>query len=158
MNFWKSAKGGVGIFNPRIYIPDFWNFKQGFLSRKLIQKSNFRVQGVFFQQLYWEKLKPHTLKKALLNPYTGRATLPLNKGGERAAIGCPRPVWLHVCSWSCINHLPHGKNNRIFLIANVFLIFNKGLHFQSCIVQGWGGRRGGKSMLKKCQKIAIKLA
>ena len=28
------------------------------MSRKLIQKSNFKVQGMFFQQLYWEKSKP----------------------------------------------------------------------------------------------------
>ena len=47
MIFWKSAKGG-GIFNPKIYIADFGNFKQGFLIMKLIQKSNFRVQGMFF--------------------------------------------------------------------------------------------------------------
>ena len=39
--------GGV-IFNPKIYIADFGNFKQGFLSMKLIQKSNIRVQGMFF--------------------------------------------------------------------------------------------------------------
>ena len=41
----------------KIYGADFGNFKQGFLSMKLIQKSNFRVQGMFFQQLYWEKSK-----------------------------------------------------------------------------------------------------
>ena len=50
MNFWKSAKGGEGvIFNPKIYIADFGNFKQGFLSMKLTEKSNIRVQGMFFQ-------------------------------------------------------------------------------------------------------------
>ena len=48
MNFWKSAKGGGGgvIFNPKIYIADFGNFKQGFLSMKLIKRiviSGFRV-------------------------------------------------------------------------------------------------------------------
>ena len=49
MNFRKSAKGGGGgIFNPKIYVADFENFKQGFLIMKLIQKSNFRVQGMFF--------------------------------------------------------------------------------------------------------------
>ena len=31
------------IFYPKIYIADFWNSKQGFLSVKLIQKSDFRV-------------------------------------------------------------------------------------------------------------------
>ena len=48
MNFWKSAKGGGGgvIFNPKIYIAYFGNFKQGFLSMKLIKRrviSGFRV-------------------------------------------------------------------------------------------------------------------
>ena len=43
MNFWKRAKGGGVIFNPKIYIADFGNVKQAFLSMKLIQKSNFRV-------------------------------------------------------------------------------------------------------------------
>ena len=54
MNFRKSAKGGRGvvILNPKNYVADFGNFKQVFLSMKLIQKSNFRVQGMFFQQLY----------------------------------------------------------------------------------------------------------
>ena len=41
MTFRKSS-------NPKIYIADFGNFKQAFLSMRLIQKSNFRVQGVFF--------------------------------------------------------------------------------------------------------------
>ena len=45
MNFWKSAKGV--IFNPKIYIADFGNSEEGFLSMKLIQKSNFRVQVCF---------------------------------------------------------------------------------------------------------------
>ena len=47
MNFLNSAKGGGGvIFNPRIYIADFGNFKQGFLSVKLIKRRiilGFRV-------------------------------------------------------------------------------------------------------------------
>ena len=41
MNFRKSA-------DPKIYVADFWNFKQGFLIMKLTQNSNFRVQGMFF--------------------------------------------------------------------------------------------------------------
>ena len=43
---------GVGrvIFNPKVHVADFGNFKQGFLS--MIQKSNFRVQSMFVQQLY----------------------------------------------------------------------------------------------------------
>ena len=49
----KCQKGGGVIFKPKIYVADFGNFKQGFLSMKLIQKSNFRVQGMFFfQPLY----------------------------------------------------------------------------------------------------------
>ena len=51
-NFRKTSKGGGVIFNPKIYIADFGSLKQGFLSMKLIQKSNFRVQGMFFQQLF----------------------------------------------------------------------------------------------------------
>ena len=48
MNFGKSPKGGGGvIFNPKIYVADFGNFKQGFLTMKLIQKSIFRVQRMF---------------------------------------------------------------------------------------------------------------
>ena len=41
-------RGGGVIFNPKIYVADLENLKQGFLSMKLIQKSNFRVQGMFF--------------------------------------------------------------------------------------------------------------
>ena len=44
MNFWKTAKGGQGvIFNPKIYVADLGNFKQGFLSMKLIKIRGFRV-------------------------------------------------------------------------------------------------------------------
>ena len=39
--------GGGVIFNPKIYIADFENFKQGFSIMKLMQNSNFRVQGMF---------------------------------------------------------------------------------------------------------------
>ena len=51
-NFQKSAKGGRGfIFNPKNYVADFGNFKQGFLS----MNTNEQFQGsryVFFQQFY----------------------------------------------------------------------------------------------------------
>ena len=48
-------------FGTKIYLnSDFGNFKQDFLIMKLIQNSNFRVQGMFFQQLYWEKSKQDT--------------------------------------------------------------------------------------------------
>ena len=46
MNFWKSSKKGGVIFNPKIYLADFGNFKQAFLSMKLIKRrviSGFRV-------------------------------------------------------------------------------------------------------------------
>ena len=46
MIFWKRAKGGGVIFNPKIYIADFGNFKQGFLSMRFIKRrviSGFRV-------------------------------------------------------------------------------------------------------------------
>ena len=46
--FLKKCQGGGVIFNIRIYIADFGNFKQGLLSMKLVKKSNFRVQGMFF--------------------------------------------------------------------------------------------------------------
>ena len=45
-------RGGGVIFNPKIYVADYGNFEQDFWIMKLIQKSNFRVQGMFFQQLY----------------------------------------------------------------------------------------------------------
>ena len=53
--FGKVPKGGVVIFNPKIYVADFGNFKQGFLSMKSIQKSNFRVQGMFFSTIALRK-------------------------------------------------------------------------------------------------------
>ena len=56
-DFLEKCQGGGVIFNPKIYIADFGNFKQGFLSMILIQNSNFRV----FQQLYCEKSKQDTL-------------------------------------------------------------------------------------------------
>ena len=62
----KGTRGGRGvIFKPKIYVADFGNFKHGFLSMKLMQKSNFRVQGMLFQQLYWEKSKQNTLWRRL---------------------------------------------------------------------------------------------
>ena len=44
--FSEKFQGGGVIFNPKIYIADFGNFKQGFLSMKLIKSrviSGFRV-------------------------------------------------------------------------------------------------------------------
>ena len=37
-DFSESSKGGEVIFSPKIYIADYGNFKQGFLSMKSIQK------------------------------------------------------------------------------------------------------------------------
>ena len=56
----KCQRGG-SIFNPKTYVADFGNFKQGLLIMNLIQFSNFRIQGMFFQQLYLEKSKQDTL-------------------------------------------------------------------------------------------------
>ena len=49
VNFRKSSRGGV-IFNPKTYVADFGNFKQGFLIMKLVQHTNIRVQGMFFNK------------------------------------------------------------------------------------------------------------
>ena len=65
--FGKVPKGGGVIFNTKIYVLDFGNFEQGFLSMKLIQKSNFRVHGMFLSTIVLRKIKTrHTLKKALV--------------------------------------------------------------------------------------------
>ena len=48
----KCRRGGLGvIFNPKIYLADFGNFKQSFLIMKLIVISGFRV-CFFLQQLF----------------------------------------------------------------------------------------------------------
>ena len=53
MIFWKSAKGEGVIFNPKNYVADFGNFKTGHFEHEIVKKnSNFRVQGMIFQQLY----------------------------------------------------------------------------------------------------------
>ena len=59
-------------FNPKIYFADFGNFKQGFLSMKLIQKSNIWVQDTFSNNCI-EKRR-HTLKAFLVIPGTGQGT------------------------------------------------------------------------------------
>ena len=48
----KCQRGRGVILNPKNYVANFGNFKPGFLRMKLTRKSNFRVQGKFFQQLY----------------------------------------------------------------------------------------------------------
>ena len=53
MNFWKSAKGGGGSFSIQKFIFQILGtLNRVFFSMKLIQKINFGVQGMFFQQLY----------------------------------------------------------------------------------------------------------
>ena len=47
MNFWKSAKGGA-IFNPKIYIADFGNFKQVFFDHEIDTKEKFQGSGYVF--------------------------------------------------------------------------------------------------------------
>ena len=66
MNFQKSAKGGEGSFSiQKNYVVHFGSFKQEFLSMKLIQNSNFRVQGMIFSTIVLRKIKTrHTLQKA----------------------------------------------------------------------------------------------
>ena len=66
--FSENWQGGGFIFNPKNHIADVGNFKQGFLSIKLIQKSNFRVQGMFFQTRH--TLKKHFLIPTLFGPHT----------------------------------------------------------------------------------------
>ena len=78
MNFWKSSKGGeVVIFNLKIYIADFGTFKQGFLNMKLIQKSNFRVQGMFLavQDSSIGDIVTHSLTDSLSDKVTYWAVL-----------------------------------------------------------------------------------
>ena len=47
MNFTEKCLGGEVPFNPKTDVADYGNFKEGFCSMKLIQKSNFRVQDMF---------------------------------------------------------------------------------------------------------------
>ena len=77
----KCQRGGGVIFNPKIYVAHFGNFKQGFLIMKLIQNSNFRVQGMLFSTivLYYNCITPisgnhvhafHTIQPSYLLAYT----------------------------------------------------------------------------------------
>ena len=50
----KCQRGGGVIFNSKIYVADFGNFKQGFLSKKLIKRrviSGFRGSGYVFSTI-----------------------------------------------------------------------------------------------------------
>ena len=47
----ETEQSRIQSIHPKIYIADFGNFKQGFLIMKLIQNSNFRVQGILFSTI-----------------------------------------------------------------------------------------------------------
>ena len=66
-------RGGEAPFNPKTDVADYGNFKEGFCSMKLIQKSDIRVQDMFFLTIVLRKIKTRqTLKKALVViPYFG---------------------------------------------------------------------------------------
>ena len=66
-------RGGEVPFNPKTDVADYGNFKEGFCSMKLIQKSDIRVQDMFFLTIVLRKIKTRqTLKKALVViPYFG---------------------------------------------------------------------------------------
>ena len=60
-------RGGEVPFNPKTDVADYGNFKEGFCSMKLIQKSDIRVQDMFFLTIVLRKIKTRqTLKKALV--------------------------------------------------------------------------------------------
>ena len=125
MNFRISIKRGEE------YFVFFWNFKQGFLIVKLIQNDNFRVEGLFFQQLYSEKSKQDTL--------------------WRGHFQTPPPFGHHTSSHIC-NHLCHkkkfatsfSKNGRNFyenssdLIARPFPNYDSSVRYPAA-----RGRRQG---------------
>ena len=53
MNFWKNAKGGEGSFSIQKFMLQILGTLKGLFEHEIDKKkSNFRVQGVFFQQLY----------------------------------------------------------------------------------------------------------
>ena len=56
----KCQRGGRGLFQSKTLCSRFWEL-WGFLTMNLILNSNFNVQDMVFQQLYWEKSKPDTL-------------------------------------------------------------------------------------------------
>ena len=55
-NFGKLSNGGGGHFQSKNLCCRFWKLLTGLFKHEIDKKeSNIRVQGVFFQQLYWEK-------------------------------------------------------------------------------------------------------
>ena len=72
--------GGGVIFNRKIHIADFGNFKRGFLIMKLIQNSNFRVQGMFSNNCI-EKNKNETHLEEGSSSHNGLRDGPRNQIG-----------------------------------------------------------------------------
>ena len=80
LRLWILIKVSLHENQSKIYIADFGNFKQGFLIMKLIQNSNFRVQGMLFSTivLYYNCITPisgnhvhafHTIQPSYLLAY-----------------------------------------------------------------------------------------
>ena len=138
MNFRKISKGGWGYFQSKNLCRRFWDFKQGFFSMKLIQKSHFRVQGMFFQQLYWDKSKQDTLWRRHLwippnwecsenssvlvtpSPSIPKRTL---KGNKRQnlmffipSLNFPKTIGLPVCRRVKIQNVDHIKDCTALLL------------------------------------------
>ena len=76
--FGKVPKGGGVIFNLKNYVADFGN--RAFWAWNWYKKSKYRVQGMFFQQLYWEKSKQDTLSNLCLTCTVGALVKGTNDG------------------------------------------------------------------------------
>ena len=65
LQHWFPEMRGGGAFSiQKFLLQVLGNFKQGFFSMKLIQKSDFRAQGMFFSTVVLRKIKTrHTLQK-----------------------------------------------------------------------------------------------
>ena len=61
MNFRKSDKGGVVIFNPKKYIADIGTLNRTFWSWNWYKIVIIGFRVCFFQEFYWEKSKQDTL-------------------------------------------------------------------------------------------------
>ena len=106
--FSEKCLGGEVPFNPKIDVADYGNFKEGFCSMKLIQKSNFRVEDMFFLIIVLRKIKTRqTLKKALVViPYLGysraiKVELDLQKFDNMNTNGLS-DIW----KYPCLRNLP----------------------------------------------------
>ena len=77
----QGAGGRGGHFQSKKCVAHFGIFLR-FFSMSLTQKSHFRVQGMLFQQLYWEKSKQGLLWRGHLNPPPS----PLWKRSENSSV------------------------------------------------------------------------